>query len=100
MNELFIVRLTPNQEKIQANMAEKQSLVKGHNDYLDKLANDKVILFGGPMEGKPGGLLVVTAISTEQVEELFNQDPLIKNSYLNAEINKWTIKHGNSPISI
>ena len=97
MNELFIVRLKPNQLKVQANMEEKQKLSKGHHDHIDKLVDDKIIQFGGPIEGKPGGILVVTAKSLQAAEALFNEDPLIKNEYLLCEINKWTIKHGVFP---
>ena len=98
MNELFIIRLTPNQVKIQSNMEEKQSLGKGHHDYIEKLVENKVIQFGGPIDGKPGGMLIVVASSKEIAENLFNEDPLIKTGYLSCEINKWTIKHGLFPI--
>ncbi len=97
MSELFIIRLTPNQVKIQSNIEEKQLLGKGHHDYIDKLVDDKVIQFGGPIDGKPGGMLIVIASSKESAENIFNQDPLIQNEYLNCEINKWTIKHGQFP---
>lgn len=94
MSELFIVRLTPNQEKMRSNVEEKQMLGKGHSEYVEKLVDDKIILFGGPIEGKPGGLLVVAAKSIGEVENLFNEDPMVKNEYLFTEVNKWTIKHG------
>ena len=97
MSELFIVRLTPNQEKMQSNMEEKKLLGRGHSEYIENLVENKVILFGGPIEGKPGGLLVVTATSIGEVEKLFKDDPMIKNEYLYTEVNKWTIKHGTSP---
>ena len=94
MSELFIVRLRPNQSKIQANMQEKQQLGKGHHDYIDSLVENNTIKFGGPIDGKPGGMLIVKAESKERVEDIFNEDPLIKNQYLMCEVNKWTIKHG------
>lgn len=94
MSEFFIVRLTPNQSKIQSNMEEKALLGKSHSEYIDKLVENEFIKFGGPIEGKPGGLLVVSAESKENVENIFNEDPMIKNNYLFVEVNKWTIKHG------
>lgn len=98
MSQLFLVRLTPNANKIQANMEEKQSLSKGHHDFIDNLVAEKIIQFGGPMEGKPGGMLVVKGDSHEEITKIFADDPMIKNQYLNAEINMWTIKHGNYTI--
>ncbi|MHA2031033.1 MAG: YciI family protein [Candidatus Kariarchaeaceae archaeon] len=97
MNQIFIVRLTPNQVKIQSNMEEKQKLGKGHHDYIESLVEQKVIQFGGPIEGKPGGMLIVNGSSKEAVEKIFGEDPLIKQEYLLAKVNKWTIKHGSFP---
>ena len=94
MSNLFIVRITPNQEKMQANKEEKLKFGKGHHDYIDKLVENEVIKFGGPIEGKLGGMLIVTAETKEKVEDLFGEDPMIKNEYLSIEVNKWTIKHG------
>ncbi|MHA2029581.1 MAG: YciI family protein [Candidatus Kariarchaeaceae archaeon] len=97
MSDLFIVRLTPNQAKVQTSIEERQNLGKGHHEFIENLVTDKIIQFGGPIEGKPGGMLIVQSTSIEDVRNTFNEDPLIKNEYLNCEINKWTIKHGNFP---
>ena len=94
MSEFFIVRLTPNQTKMHSNMEEKALLGKRHGEYIDKLVENKFIKFGDPIEGKPGGLLVVSADNKENVENIFNEDPMIKNNYLFVEINKWNINHG------
>ncbi|MCE7734561.1 MAG: hypothetical protein GPJ54_06770 [Candidatus Heimdallarchaeota archaeon] len=94
MSEFFIVRLTPNQSKMQSNMEEKALLGKGHGEYIEKLVENKFIKFGGPIDGKPGGMLIVSAESKENVENIFNEDPMIKNNYLFVEVNKWTISHG------
>ena len=94
MSEFFIVRLTPNQSKMQLNMEEKALLGKNHAEYIDKLVDNKFIKFGGPIDGKPGGMLIVSADSKDKVENIFNEDPMIKNNYLFVEVNKWTIKHG------
>ena len=94
MSELFLVRLTPNIDKIQENPKEKQSLSKPHHDYIENLVIEKVIQFGGPIEGKPGGMLIVRGESLDRITQIFSADPMIKNQFLNAEINKWIIKHG------
>lgn len=95
MTNLFIVRLQPHPQPALVALDKKQEYQQQHHHYIDNLVDQQTILFGGPIIGKPGGMLIVQADSLEEVQTTFNADPLVANQILQCTVNQWEIKHGS-----
>jgi uncharacterized protein YciI len=70
-----------------------------HARFMDRLADDGLILLGGPLEGDREALHVVDAPSEQAIRARFAEDPWAKNGMLTVKsVERWTILlDGRSP---
>jgi uncharacterized protein YciI len=69
----------------------EQPLFSEHAEFVDSLVERKIIVLGGPLDEKEV-VLVVDAVSDEEVREQFAGDPWIKNGMLTITANRpWTV---------
>ena len=68
-----------------------------HAAFMQKLLNDRFLLFGGPMSDSPGNraLLVVIAPSLEIVRSRLAEDPWMRSGVLDlVEVRGWDVRYG------
>ena len=71
---------------------EEQSGWQEHADFMDHLAEDGVIVLGGPLEDELRTAHAVEAESADAVREIFARDPWA-GSHLEVDvIEEWTIR--------
>ncbi len=93
----YLVRIQPNPNS-SIEPSERQKLGKGHHQFIDSLVEDGVIVIGGPIEGKPGGMIIARGTNLDSVKETFDKDPMVTAGGLSIEVNAWRIKHGDPSI--
>lgn len=57
-----------------------------HNEFLNKYYSQGLFLFSGPKKPRVGGMIVCTAKSKEEVEDLIKEDPFYKEGIADYKI--------------
>lgn len=68
-----------------------------HAAFMQKLLQDRFLLFGGPLRDSPGNraLLVVVAPSQELVRSRLTEDPWMRSGVLDlVEVRGWDVRYG------
>ena len=97
----FVAILTPikqansiEQYRSILNPKELQTLGE-HFQYLEKLDESGKILLGGPCLDAQRLIIIVTANSLEEAEELIKNDPSVKNKLVFYEVHPFSISVGS-----
>lgn len=62
-----------------------------HSEYVEKLAEEKKLLVGGPFSDLTGAILIIQAASESEAKEIAHNDPLVKQGVVRAEIRGWHV---------
>ncbi|GHG00251.1 YciI family protein [Thalassotalea marina] len=79
--KMFVISLTYLVEREQV-----LPFLEEHYQYLDNHYEQGVFIASGPNESKNGGVIIAHKVTREQVEDIIQQDPFIKNNLASIEI--------------
>lgn len=54
---------------------EVERVLPKHWEFLDKLKNQGILVFSGPMQPRTGGVIIFNLDSREEVDKLLERDP-------------------------
>lgn len=63
-----------------------------HLDFLNKLASEKKVLFGGRILDKSGGIAIFDLNNKDEVKEILKNEPYFLNQVANHEITEFGLK--------
>ena len=70
---------------------EQEPLIGEHANYMRGLAEQGVLVMGGPYLDRTGGLAVLRADSLEAVLRITEADPGCRGGLLKAEVHPWSV---------
>src|SRR5262245_29580285 len=96
MTGLFAVVRTRGPRWNDATPLEGQEDWRGHADYMNALAAEGVVLFGGPLAGTRDVLLILRAENIQQVEARLAADCwTVKDMLRTRQITPWELRLGS-----
>ena len=92
MKTLFVVTLIKGQEWDESKSMRSQLHWTEHAALMDQLADDAIILLGGPLGDESRVMLVMQAADENEIRSIFVDDPWIQSRVREiASIQRWTI---------
>jgi uncharacterized protein YciI len=92
---LFAVIRTRGRAWLSDRGLEDQPRWREHADFMNGLAEEGVVVLGGPLEGTPDVLLIVRGESAEAISQRLGGDPWTHLELLRIlSITPWTIRLG------
>lgn len=78
---MFVVLL-----KFSETPSQASQYMEAHNDWLKRGFDDGIFLLSGSIQPRLGGALLAYNISLAELKNWVNDDPLVKNKIVDAEI--------------
>ena len=92
MKTLFVVTLIKGQGWDESKSMRSQHQWNEHAALMDQLADDGIILLGGPLGDESRAMLVMQAADESEIRSIFVEDPWIQSRVREiASIQRWTI---------
>ena len=88
----FIYMIRPYRARFMDTMTEnEEKIMDEHFEYLKALFREKKVILAGPCLDSTFGLVVYTADSKEEAQEIMNHDPSITAGIMKAELHPFRI---------
>jgi uncharacterized protein YciI len=89
MRSYVLVILKTGPKKIE-DKAERDKIFQGHFANMGRLASEKKLVFGGPLDGKEGrrGIFVIATPDIEEARRYVGTDPVIISGLMEADYHK------------
>jgi uncharacterized protein YciI len=93
---LFVVIRTRGPAWQDSRPLESQADWESHASFMNALANEGLVILGGPLEGTSDVLLVMRARTPDEVRSRLAEDPWVGNDLLRiARVAPWTLRLGS-----
>jgi uncharacterized protein YciI len=77
---------------------EEQVEWRAHAAFMNALEREGFVLLGGPLEGSADVLLIIRAITSEDITNRLENDPWTRRDLLRVtRISPWTLRLGSFP---
>ena len=98
MNPIFAICYRRGPNWVEGKKISEQPLQK-HLAYMNALRASGSLLLGGPFVDDQGGLVIVSALDTDEAVRLAADDPAIHTGVMLADVHPWKVLAGEAALT-